>query len=105
MAVSAEVSDFPFTWYLNRVQRKVAERWAEQPRVSQPAQRPLILVEILRNGSIRPPRLEKSSGDNFYDQAAVRAITEASPFPPLPEEWNRPTLRILFGFELQASRG
>lgn len=100
-AVSAEVSDFPFTWYLNRVRLKVAERWAEQPRISEPAQRPLIFVEILRDGSIKPPRLEKSSGNALYDQAALRAITEASPFPPLPQEWDRPTLRILFGFEVR----
>ncbi len=103
--VSAEASDFPFTWYLSRVQRKVAERWAEQPRISEPAQRPLIFVEILRDGSIKPPRVEKSSGNALYDQAALRAITEASPFPPLPQEWDRPTLRILFGFEVRPSTG
>jgi protein TonB len=104
-AVSTQVSDFPFTWYLSRVQLKVTERWAEQPRISEPPQRPFIFVEILRDGSIKPPRLEKSSGNAFYDQAALRAIIEASPFPPLPQEWNRPTLRILFGFELQPARG
>lgn len=104
-AVSAQVSDFPFTWYLSRVQLKVAERWSEQPRISEPPQRPLIFVEIFRDGSIKPPRLEKSSGNAFYDQAALRAVIEASPFPPLPQEWNRPTLRILFGFELQSARG
>lgn len=104
-AVSAEVSDFPFAWYLTRVRLKVAERWAEQARISEPAQRPLIFVEILRDGSIKPPQLEKSSGNVLYDQAAVRAITEASPFPPLPQEWSRPTLRILFGFDVRPSQG
>jgi len=104
-AISAEVSDFPFAWYLRQVLSKVEEEWAKRPPVSDPPQRPIIFVEILRNGSINPPRLEKSSGNNFYDQAALRAITNASPFPRLPDEWNRPTLRIQFGFELRSSRG
>ncbi len=103
--VSAQASDFPFTWYLMRIQAKVQERWAEQPRLSAPAQRPIIFVEIAHDGSIKPPRLEQTSGNFFYDQAALRAITEASPFPPLPQEWTRPTLRIQFGFEMAPSRG
>lgn len=104
-AVSAEVSDFPFAWYLRQVLVKVEQGWAKRPPISAPPGRPIIFVEILRDGSINPPRLETSSGNPFYDQAAVRAITEASPFPPLPLEWSRPTLRIKFGFELQSSRG
>lgn len=103
--VSAQASDFPFTWYITQILAKVRERWAEQPRISVPAQRPIIFVEIARDGSIKPPRLEQTSGNFFYDQAALRAITEASPFPPLPQEWARPTLRIEFGFEFPPSRG
>jgi TonB family protein len=49
--------------------------------------------------------VEKTSGNTFYDQAAVRAILEASPFPPLPEEWTRPSLRVMFRFELRTGRG
>lgn len=104
-AVSAEVSDFPFAWYLRQVLGKVEQEWAKRPPISDPPQRPVIFVEILRDGSISPPRVEKSSGNAFYDQAAVRAITNASPFPRLPDEWTRPSLRILFGFELRPIRG
>ncbi|MBI4607562.1 MAG: TonB family protein [Candidatus Rokubacteria bacterium] len=102
--VSAD-SDFPFAWYLRQVLSKVEEEWAKRPPISDPPQRPIIFVEILRNGSINQPRLEKKSGNEFYDQAALRAIINASPFPRLPDEWNRPTLRIQFGFELQSGRG
>jgi protein TonB len=99
------VSDFPHAWYLRQVLQKVEDRWQRQGHASEPEDKPLILVEIQRDGSIRPPRVEKTSGNAFYDQAAVRAILEASPFPPLPEEWTRPSLRVMFRFELRTGRG
>jgi TonB family protein len=104
-AVSADVSDFPFAWYLRQVLAKVEQGWSRRPPISEPRERPVIFVEILRDGSIAPPRIERSSGNAFYDQAALRAVIEASPFPELPKEWKRPTLRIEFGFELPPSRG
>jgi TonB family protein len=58
-------------------------------------------VEIQRDGTIAVPRIEQSSGSSFYDRAALRAISEASPFPPLPADWSKPALRVLFNFELK----
>ena len=58
-------------------------------------------MEIQRDGSIAAPRIETSSGSTFYDRAALRAISEASPFPPLPADWSKPALRVLFNFELK----
>jgi protein TonB len=104
-ALSLDASDFPHAWYLRQVLQKVEERWQRQGQVSEPSQKPLVLVEIQRDGSIRPPRIEKSSGNTFYDQAALRAITDASPFPPLPTDWTRASLRVMFRFDLRNERG
>ena len=81
--------------------QKVEEHWQTQNRSSEPAQKPRIYVEIRRDGSIAPPSVEQSSGSSFYDRAALRAITEASPFPPLPKDWANPSLRVLFNFDLK----
>ncbi|MEK7839463.1 MAG: energy transducer TonB, partial [candidate division NC10 bacterium] len=104
-ALTLDVSDFPHAWYLRQVLQKVEERWQKQGQTSEPSQKPLVLVEIQRDGSIRAPKIEKSSGNAFYDQAALRAIADASPFPPLPQEWSKPSLRVLFRFELRPERG
>jgi TonB family protein len=104
-ALTLDVSDFPHAWYLRQVLQKVEESWHRQGLQTDPPVRPLVFVEIHRNGRIGTPRIEKSSGDSFYDRAAVRAIMEASPFPPLPEDWTRPDLRVLFRFELRARQG
>jgi TonB family protein len=100
-SLTLDVTDFPYAWYLRQVLQKVEERWQTQNRSSEPAQKPRIYVEIRRDGSIVPPRIEQSSGSGFYDRAALRAITEASPFPPLPADWANPSLRVLFNFDLK----
>jgi len=100
-SLTVDVTDFPHAWYLRQVLAKVQERWQSQKRASEPEQKPLVWVEINRDGSITTPRIERSSGNTFYDQAALRAIVEASPFPQLPADWTKPSLRILFNFELR----
>ncbi len=100
-SLTLDVTDFPYAWYLRQVLQKVEEHWQTQNRSSEPAQKPRIYVEIRRDGSIAPPRVEESSGSSFYDRAALRAITEASPFPPLPADWANPSLRVLFNFDLK----
>ena len=100
-SLTLDVTDFPYAWYLRQVLQKVEEHWQTQNRSNEPAQKPRIYVEIRRDGSIAAPRVEQSSGSSFYDRAALRAITEASPFPPLPADWANPSLRVLFNFDLK----
>jgi protein TonB len=100
-ALTVDASDFPHAWYLRQVLQKVQGEWQRQPPVREPDQRPLILVEIQRDGSIRIPKVEQTSGSAFYDQAAVRAVVAASPFPPLPQDWSKASLRVMFRFELE----
>jgi TonB family protein len=46
-------------------------------------------------------RVTESSGNRAYDQIAVRAVAEASPFPPLPDDFKDKvvTINIQFRFE------
>jgi protein TonB len=104
-ALTLDASDFPYAWYLRQVLQKVQGEWQRQNQFNEPNQKPLVFVEIQRDGSIRPPKIEQSSGNALYDQAALRAIVEASPFPPLPQDWSRPSLRVMFRFELERARG
>jgi periplasmic protein TonB len=99
--LTLDVSDFPYAWYLRQVLQKVQTQWQRQNQPREPQQKPLVYVEIQRDGSIVPPAIHKSSGNSFYDQAALRAVMEASPFPPLPSDWTKPSLRVLFTFDVQ----
>jgi protein TonB len=103
-SLSLDVSDFPHAWYLRQVLQKVQGEWQRQNRAAEPEQKPLVLVEIQRDGTIVMPRIEQSSGNGTYDQAALRAVVDASPFPPLPQDWSRPSLRVMFRFDLAPER-
>ena len=95
--VGLDVSDFPFTYYLRQIQQKVSERW-RAPTSGGTSQRSVVLFEILRDGRIKDPIVEQTSGDSLFDQSALRAIMEASPFPPLPQDFKASSLRVHFGF-------
>jgi len=98
-ALTLDVGDFPHAWYLRQVLQKVEQEWQRQNQPNDPQQKPQIYVEILRDGSIKPPAIHKSSGNAFYDNAALRAVMAAGPFPKLPDDWTKPSLRILFTFD------
>jgi protein TonB len=101
-ALTLNAADFPFAWYLRQVHGKISERWEGQAR---DGTQPLLVFEILRDGKIRSLAVEKSSGNPLYDQAALRAVTDATPFPPLPEEFREPFLRVHLGLNYSGTRG
>jgi TonB family protein len=101
-AVTLNVSDFPFAWYLSAVQRKITERW--DGRALQGRQ-PVVTFEIARDGQVTNVAIKDSSGNQYYDRAAIRAIAEAAPFPKLPEEFPGSVLRIHLGFNFAQDRG
>jgi TonB family protein len=94
-AVTLNVSDFPFAWYLQQVHRKVSEKWDGK---ALPGRQPVVVFEIGRDGQIGKLAVEKTSGNSLYDRAALRAIEDAKPFPPLPQEFKEPLLRVHLGF-------
>ncbi len=46
----------------------------------------IVVIVIDKQGKIQKTWIEKKSGNNIYDQTAMRAIKKAEPFPPLPKE-------------------
>lgn len=105
-SISLDVSDFPFTYYLRQIQAKISERWS-RPRVAAGGGERVVVVifEIGRDGQIKEPKVERESGNLLYDQSALRAVVDASPFPPLPSEFKAPFLRVHFGFEFRPDQG
>jgi protein TonB len=104
-SIAVDASDFPFTYYLRLIQSKIGERWSPPRATAAGGERVVVLFEIQRDGQVREPSVEKSSGNNLYDQSALRAVMEASPFPPLPPEFKASSLRVHFGFEFQPGQG
>jgi len=96
-ALTLNVGDFPFAWYLRVIERKIHETW-RQPLQSRDSQEAVAVFEIGRDGQVRRAQIERTSGDLLYDQAALRAVQDANPFPPLPEDFKEPLLRVHLAF-------
>jgi TonB family protein len=104
--VSVDASDFPFTYYLRQLHAKVSEQWRRPPLVSSEQSSTVIYFEITREGQMRgEPRIKQSSGNELYDQAALRAVVGSTPFPPLPREFPGQYLQVNFGFDPGLDKG
>jgi protein TonB len=101
-ALTLNVSDFPFAWYLAIVHRKVTERWDGR---ALPGRQPVVTFEIARSGQVSNVAIRTSSGNPYYDLTAMRAIADAAPFPALPGEFPGSVLRVHMNFNFTQDRG
>jgi TonB family protein len=75
--------DFKFPPYLAIVREKIGLNWNPPPGTLDTQVK--VQFTILRSGRVGDVKLSASSGNFYFDQAAVRAILSSSPFPPLPD--------------------
>jgi TonB family protein len=93
--------DFQFAWYRDSITAAFRSQW-RRPILSGQAE-PIevrLSFEILRDGSVRDLRVDQSSGLAIFDRAALRAVTDAAPLPPLPGAWREPTLHATWVFRM-----
>lgn len=57
-----------------------------------------INIIITRDGTIRNPTVQKSSGVPFLDRSALSAVYNANPLPPLPHEFKEEYLNVNLKF-------
>jgi protein TonB len=94
------VEEFPFAHYLGRIRDLIATRWAPPPRGQfAPQRRAEVFFRIGRNGRlVVQPRMNSASGNTLFDRAAMQAIAQAAPFPPLPREYQGQSLGVGLAF-------
>lgn len=91
-----EGGDFPYPTYIDRMIQLVGTRWF-RPKAGDEAL-VQIYFEVERNGRVREAKIEKSSGSSVFDRAALRAVIESSPLPPLPPGYSGTYLGIHLTF-------
>ena len=90
--VATDLPNFPYPWYISQVRQMLWVAW--QKRMPAAAGEGVVVFAIVRNGSFTDLRMESSSGDSAFDDAAVAAVQAAAPFPPLPSDFAEPFLKI-----------
>jgi TonB family protein len=77
-----EGGDFPYTIYIDRMKTLIGSHWLRPQTGGEAAT--IVYYVIDRDGSIRDTKIEMASGNGTFDRAALRAVLESSPLPPLP---------------------
>ena len=77
-----EGGDFPYSLYLEGMQRKIGANWF-RPAVP-PGTAVIIYYRIQRDGKITDADVYTRSGNSTFDRAALSAVRSASPLNPLP---------------------
>jgi TonB family protein len=84
--------DFKFGYYINQLLGAIDSQWVRPPLGNEV--KATISFRIQRDGSITEPQVAQSSGYNSFDLAALRAVKNASPFPPLPRQYRNDSLGV-----------
>lgn len=84
--------DFKFGYYIDQLLSAIDAKWARPPLGDDV--RAIISFRIERDGGITDLEVTESSGYNSFDLAALRAVQNASPFPPLPRAYRHDSLGV-----------
>lgn len=87
-----EGGDFPYTMYLTNMNRLIGNHWFRRGVTGDLTIR--VAFTINRNGDVSDASIEQGSGNGDVDRAALRAILESSPLPPLPFGYNGTYLKV-----------
>jgi TonB family protein len=82
--------------YYSLIWGKIKEAWTIPKNVLEERVdlETIIVLIIEKNGKVRKIWFEKKSGNDLYDQTALRAIKKADPLPPIPDELREESLEI-----------
>jgi protein TonB len=92
-----------FGAYEKLIRDRVGEKWRTGDVDARLNTAPPVDVtfDIQRDGTVRNIKVVQSSGNSALDFSAIRAVTEASPLPPLPPGFDRNSATVEFLFRLK----
>lgn len=90
--ISGVDPSFTHDSYLTRMLARIESEW-RRPSVQGPVEAVLHFV-VEKNGTVRDLRVVETSGHRPFDLAAVRAVQNASPLPPLPRSYRKDSLGV-----------
>lgn len=91
-----------FSKYMSELQRRIKRAWFP-PRVPR-TQTVKVHFNISREGQLANLKIFRSSGDSLIDNAALKAVENAAPYPPLPAG-SPPDVDIEFTFDYNVMGG
>ncbi len=71
--------------YMDKITGEIWKQWSWDPSMGEKNLEAVISVLILKDGTIRVEKIEKRSGNTFFDRSALIALRNASPVTPPPD--------------------
>lgn len=93
--VQLDVSNFCCPEYIDQMRIFIQQRWEQNQGIVGSTG---VKFTIQRNGAIQSPQIEKPSGFDALDLAALRALQRTA-LPPLPAAFPNPTLTVHMRFD------
>jgi protein TonB len=84
--------DFTYGYYIDQLLAAIDANWVRPPVGDKV--RAIVTFRIQRDGSITDLKIAEPSGYNAFDLAALRAVQNAVPLPPLPRAYRRDSLGV-----------
>jgi len=97
--IMIENADFKYSYYTSLIVKKISKSWQWSNVDS--SFRALVYFKIAKDGFVSSTVIKESSGDDSFDQNAIRAIELASPFAPLPDGYKEDSLGVYFEFKFR----
>lgn len=96
--VQASFTNFPYPWYITQVRNALWNAWQKTKPKNNNGLSVLVSFNIDKNGAVFEVQIEKSSKDEAYDYAAMSAVKNSDPYPPLPEDFGKEILTVTVEF-------
>ena len=98
------IDDPQLVRWLEQVKQRINKNWSILPNTTEFDKVTVIGVKMAQDGSLLVASVESSSGDELFDRSAMRAVHQASPYPPMPPK-AADRIRIAGGLALRFTPG
>jgi protein TonB len=94
--LSFDTSGFKHRGYMRMLKERIESLWKYPKGAARLRHSGALRIKfvIKRDGTLDSVNLLKTSGYNSLDEAAMKALEKASPYWPLPEDWEGDSLEI-----------
>ena len=89
-------SEFEYPGYLIEMRDRIERNW--KPPTLRESLKTRVYFKLGRDGVIVRSFVEERTGNVTFDMAAMNAVLNSAPFPPLPEEFTGKELGVHFDF-------
>ncbi|HOJ51014.1 MAG TPA: energy transducer TonB [Syntrophales bacterium] len=91
-----------FHAYLRLMWERIRGGWVLPPGLfPQDRWEAVVNLRVLRSGKLMDVKLEKSSGNAYFDRSVLRAVQKADPLPPFPPDLHEDAIEVGIRFHSQ----